>query len=94
MLLLRFHCPAYATCVYLISSTNFRIICSVLQDNLPLPVWQRVLRFCLHNWEKAIILAVLLALIILVSVKVAGPSAAVISTFVVLWPHQLAGPQE
>ena len=43
---------------------------ALAQEHLPVPLWQRVVRFCLHNWEKVIILLVLLVLIILVSVKV------------------------
>ena len=37
-----------------------------------MPLWQRLLRFCLHNWDKVIVLVILLVLIILVSVKVRG----------------------
>lgn len=40
------------------------------QEHLPVPLWQRLLRFCFHNWDKVIVLVVLLVLIILVSVKV------------------------
>ncbi|KAK9846466.1 hypothetical protein WJX81_004574 [Elliptochloris bilobata] len=38
-------------------------------EHLPPPLWQKVLRFCLHNWEKVVVLCILLVLIILVSVK-------------------------
>ena len=43
---------------------------AVAQEHLPVPLWQRLLRFCLHNWDKVIVLVILLMLIILVSVKV------------------------